>query len=175
LVLTPIAARAHSEIESTRPREGARILKVPSVVVVEVTQEAADARLTVTDGCGEKVSKKTAIKGETISVPLRDAEPGRWRVRFQSVSALDDDIVEDSFAFQVKGKRDCSDDEDEPKASPSPPPSPSDDDAGATEDGGQATGATDDNGGSTLVLPIAIVAVAVVLTAGLLIRRRNSG
>jgi hypothetical protein len=70
-----------------------------------------NGKLTVRDGCGRVVSGGSDVADAVISADIGSAQPGRWRVQFDFVSATDGHRYGDSYSFAVRGKRDCREEE----------------------------------------------------------------
>jgi len=100
----------------------------------------------VEDGCGTDVVTTAEVNEKRAVAELASGEPGRWRVDYRVVSAVDGHPTDDRFSFRVAGKPDCSD----PDAAP-PPRKDAED--------GSATAIIVGLGGATVLL----VGVALVL------------
>jgi methionine-rich copper-binding protein CopC len=102
-------ASAHGLLKHATPDRGARVARVPRVVSVTLTQPPLpDGRLIVRDGCGRVVSGDSEVDDDTITAAVRLAQPGKWRVRFDFVSAADGHRYARSYAFTVAGRKDCT-------------------------------------------------------------------
>ncbi len=166
--VAPTAAWAHSEVESSRPAEGAKLTATPRTVSVTLTEAPSDARHQVRDGCGRQVAHKTKISGRrAVAAVTGTAEPGKWSVRFQAVSA-DDHITNDTFSFTVRGKPHCSTNKHASDEGGQDNGSSQDHTNGAGSAGGQV--ATSDQGSGTPTVAI-IAGAAIVVAAALGLRR----
>jgi methionine-rich copper-binding protein CopC len=102
-------AGAHGLLKSATPAPNARVESTPQVVSVTLTQPPLpNGRLIVRDGCGRIVSANSNVEDDTITSAVRSAEPGKWRVRFDFVSAADGHRYARSYSFTVAGRRDCT-------------------------------------------------------------------
>ncbi len=102
-------ALAHAELKSSNPRRGASLSRPPQDVVIDFTEPpTASANVVVTDGCKRDVAGEIVTEATELRASLDDGEPGKWRVRFDVVSALDGHPTSDSFTFEVQGEPDCS-------------------------------------------------------------------
>ena len=110
---TPLPAVAHGLLKNANPAPDVGVGRVPKVVSVTLTQPPMpNGELTVRDGCGSVVSQDSNVDGDTITADLDSGQPGRWRVRFDFVSATDGHRYGSSYSFTVKGKRDCAQEDD---------------------------------------------------------------
>ena len=170
--LSPTAAWAHGELESSRPDEGAKLNSSPRSVSVTLTESPSDARLQVRDGCGQQVARKTKISGRQVLAAIKGtAEPGKWSARFQAVSAEDDHITKDTFSFTVRGARHCSTEKQASDGEGQDNGSSNTETKGAgsaTGGGGQAS--TTDGGSGTPTLAI-VAGAAIVVAAAVGLRR----
>lgn len=164
LTLASAPAGAHGEIEGTDPAEGATLPRAPRSVAMTFSEApTAQAVLKVVDGCKRKVSQGVDVTDATATVRVATGQPGKWRVSYRVISALDGHLTHGAYTFTVAGKKDCTPDE-KPTKGPSAEPTraaPPDDE----EDGG---------GSGAPVVPIALGAVALVAVA-LIARRSGSG
>ena len=112
LSLMPLAA-AHGLLKDANPAPDAGVGRVPEVVSVTLTQPPMpNGELTVRDGCGRVVSQDSSVDGDTITADMDSSQPGRWRVRFDFVSATDGHRYGSSYSFTVEGERDCAQEDD---------------------------------------------------------------
>jgi MYXO-CTERM domain-containing protein len=175
LLLVPGTALAHSEITSTSPEQGARVKSVPERVAVRFSEPPSDARITVTDGCGDKVGRRRVISGSTVRTRIPEAASGRWKVVVKTISSEDEHLATDRFGFTVAGRPRCGGE----SAGGNEPAVGQSHDRAAT--GGQDDGARDSpssgvSNPSSSEPMLAIVAGVVVAAgaAGLLLRRRRT-
>jgi len=174
LLLVPATAHAHSEITSTSPEQGARMRRAPDRVVVRFSQPPSDARIIVTDGCGDNVGRRRAIFGFTVKTRISRGASGRWKVVVKTISNEDEHLATDRFGFRVAGRARCG---DEATGGDGPPAEESDDQAAPGSRGGDGVAEPSSGGG---VEPagfgpiLAVVAAAVAAgAAALLIRRKR--
>ena len=164
VVTTP--ARAHSELESSRPAADATVKKAPDHLVLRFSETPAkDSVVTVADRCTEDLVGDSFVAGQSFHVQLDGGTGGRYRVTYALVSAEDGHATKGNFAFTVKGPADCSaDDADERDG-------PADDAAGDNDDpGDEAAPDTDpasDDEGSSPIVPIVLGGLGLIVLAGL--------
>ena len=114
LALSAVAlpTKAHGLLKDANPEPDANLARVPRAVSVTLTQPPMpNGKLTVRDGCGRVVSGASDVDDDVISADIASAQPGRWRVQFDFVSATDGHRYGDSYSFAVRGKRDCREEE----------------------------------------------------------------
>lgn len=161
-------AAAHGEKVKTDPQEGTDLKTTPGTVSVTLSEPpTAQAKLQVVDGCGRQVVRAVKVQGSDIVASVSDAQPGRWKASFRAISSVDGHESQDTWAFAVDGKKDCSKDETAGDGETV------DDDQ--IEQGTEATGDTApaDEGSGFPVVPVAIGA-AGLLAAAFLVRRSTS-
>jgi methionine-rich copper-binding protein CopC len=113
LSLMPLPAAAHGLLKDANPAPDVGLKRVPKAVSVTLTQPPMpNGELTVRDGCGRVVSQDSNVDGDTITAEMDSAQPGRWRVRFDFVSATDGHRYGSSYSFTVKGERNCAQEDD---------------------------------------------------------------
>jgi methionine-rich copper-binding protein CopC len=173
LPFLPETAVAHSEITSTVPEQGARVTSVPDRIVVRFSEPPSDARIIVTDGCGEKVGRRRVISGSTVKTRVPEAAAGRWKVVVKTISSKDEHLATDRFGFSVAGKPRCG------AAAGSRPPAEESQDrvaGGAGDDAARGSPSSDVSNPSSSAPVLAIVAGVVVAAGatGLLFRRRRT-
>jgi methionine-rich copper-binding protein CopC len=103
-------ALGHADVEETTPSMNSRVAKPPrEVKLVLAEPPGPGSTLRVKDGCRTNVVEDVvANQGESIlSAALARGEPGRWQVRFQSISAVDGHLVRGAYKFTVAGKHRC--------------------------------------------------------------------
>lgn len=102
-------ARAHAELESSSPAAQSRVDVAPKRVALEFTEPPTDEGvLRIRDGCRRNVTETARVSGKSLRANIGFAQPGAWRVRYTVVSKVDGHVTRGTFAFRVKGKRDCS-------------------------------------------------------------------
>lgn len=161
-----VPALGHADVEEMTPAANSRVGKPPrEVKLVLAEPPGPGSTLRVRDGCRANVVEDvTADEDESIlSAALARGEPGRWRVGFQSVSAVDGHLVRGSFKFTVAGRRRCGEDKDKG-------------DVGSNRRGPQAgdtRGDSDESDDSSLpAVPLALGTAALVGIA--LVARRST-
>ena len=103
LLLATGDAYAHAMLDHAEPRVGNKISTAPRAVTLWFTQklEPAFSNITVTNSKGERVDVgKTHVSGNQMSVSLRSAGTGTYRVNWRVLS-VDTHRTEGSFTFQV--------------------------------------------------------------------------
>jgi copper resistance protein C len=103
LLLAMGEASAHAMLDHAEPRVGNKVATAPREVTLWFTQkvEAAFSTITVTDPSGQRVdSGKTRVSGNQMSVSLRGAGAGTYRVTWRVLS-VDTHATDGSFTFQV--------------------------------------------------------------------------
>jgi methionine-rich copper-binding protein CopC len=158
-------ALGHADVEEMTPSANSRVRKSPrEVKLVLAEPPGPGSTLQVRDGCRANVVEDVvADEGESIlSAALARGEPGRWRVRFQSISAVDGHLVRGGFKFTVAGKHRCGEGKNKG-------------DGGTTRQGqaGDLPRDSDESGSSSLpVVPLALGTAALVGIA--LVARRST-
>ncbi|MGH2817652.1 MAG: copper resistance CopC family protein [Actinomycetota bacterium] len=155
-------AWGHADVRETTPTANSRVGKPPRVVKLVLAEPPGPgSALRVRDGCGGNVVEDVVASEveSTLSAALQRGEPGRWRVRFESVSATDGHLVRGGFKFRVAGKHRC---ENERKVA-----------RGQNRQGPPGVDLRDDEGGTSLpIVPLALGTVALVGIA--LVARRST-
>jgi copper resistance protein C len=173
LLLAPIRAEAHSELEASKPADGSTVNKPPDHIVLTFSEEPTqDSVVKVMDGCSKNLADDSFVAGNKFHVQIVDGTGGDYLVEYSLISAEDGHATKGSFTFSVKGEVDCSKDEpaDDKKDD-------SKDDAD-TADQDQASGGTEptsDEGDSSspmmLILLGGLAAIVIAVIARLATRR----
>jgi copper resistance protein C len=162
LGLATSVASAHGVMESSNPAAGSSVRRVPKTVSISLTESpGAGTTVNVNDGCDRNVVAQVRRAGDSLNIGIGKAEPGRWKVRFRVVSAVDGHSTRGNFRFKVQGKPDCR----KPTRAEGTP----EDQVGGGEDTQIANDLSDDEGDFPIV-PFAIGSI-VIVGAALLIRR----
>lgn len=158
-------AGAHGEIQGTDPEPQSRVRRAPRSVAVTFTEApTAQAVLKVTDGCKRDVGQGVDVTDATATVQVATGQPGKWKVSYRVISALDGHLTRGGYTFTVAGKRDCTPDE-----------KPTDDPGDGSTEAAPPEEDVDEPGGSGApVVPIALGAAALIAIA-LVVRRSGSG
>lgn len=143
---TAAPASAHAVLSRSTPPRGASVDSVPAEIAMRFTEPpTTDANVVVTDGCRRDVVGGIEVLNAKLTATIANGQPGRWRVRYELVSAVDGHPTSGSFSFRVQGDKNC-------------------DEAPPTIAGGDRTRNDDDGGslipwliGSGLVIVAAIV------------------
>lgn len=156
LCLVPTApASAHAERSASTPDDGERLEAPPTTLDIRFTEPPiGDANFEVLDGCQRDVVEDLEVQGTEITATLAQGQPGGWSVRTHVVSGIDGHATKDRWRFQVAGRPDC-----EAEQEPRP---------------GAASGESEDEGGTLLLLVFAAVTLGVIGLA-LVLRRTGSG
>jgi methionine-rich copper-binding protein CopC len=164
LGLAGSGASAHGLLESSDPRAGSTVRTVPKSVSVALTEAPGPGTsAAVSDGCDRDVEAGLQREENVLKIGIGDAQPGRWKVRFRVVSAVDGHATRGNFGFKVRGKADCS--------QPTPDDSP-EDQVGGGEDTQIANDQEDES--EFPVIPFAIGSLVIVGVA-FLIRSLSGG
>ncbi len=158
-------AAAHGDIQGTDPEELATVRRAPQSVAITFTEApTAQAILNVRDGCRRDVTQGIEVVDATATARVAVGQPGRWRVSYRVVSALDGHESKGFYTFTVAGRKDCT--PDDPAATDAP---------GEADGRGAATPEREDvTGSSPPVVPIAFGALAVIVLA-FIVRRSGTG
>ena len=157
-------AAAHGDIQATDPEELAALRRAPRSVAITFTEApTTQAVLKVSDGCKRDVTQGIEVANATATARVAVGQPGRWRVSYRVISALDGHESKGFYTFTVAGRKDCT--PDEPPATQTP--------------GGAAAATTtpegeDLTGSGAPVVPIAFGALAVIVLA-FIVRRSGTG
>ena len=103
LLLATAGASAHALLDHAEPRVGNTIAAPPREVTLWFTQklEPAFSSITVTNAAGQRVDTgKVSVSGSQMSVSLRAAGSGTYRVNWQVLS-VDAHRTNGNFTFQV--------------------------------------------------------------------------
>jgi methionine-rich copper-binding protein CopC len=104
-------AWGHADVKEATPTANSRVGKPPrEVKLVLAEAPGPGSTLQVTDGCDANVVEDVVASEDTstLTAGLARGAPGRWRVRFASVSAVDGHLVRGGFKFTVAGKPRCN-------------------------------------------------------------------
>ncbi len=108
-VLTASGALGHGAIRDSSPAAGTVVTKAPKEVTLILAEPAGPgSTLVVLDGCGVEVSRGESIQRELYSTAIDGGQPGTWKVRMRSISAVDGHAVTAQFSFKVAGSNDCT-------------------------------------------------------------------
>ena len=166
LALWASPAGAHGDLQSTIPEKGSKLEKVPDHLIINFTEAPTKQSLvSVKDGCKDEVVDELQFDGNVAHVFLSKGQPGKWKVSYKVVSAIDGHRTNGSYSLDVTGQADCSannggSDPDDKGAGPGP--NAADPDNG--EDGDES---------SFPVVPVVIGSLGLVALA--LVARRLSG
>lgn len=157
-------AAAHGDVQATNPAPVSSVRRAPRSVAVTFTEAPTrQAVLEVTDGCKRNVGQGVEVDGVTATVRVATGQPGKWRVSYNVISAVDGHETRGGYAFTVAGGKDCT--PDEATAAP-------DDDS--TQAGAPAQDLLpDEEGSGPPLVPIALGAAALIAVA-LFLRRSGS-
>lgn len=103
-------AWGHAALQSSDPENEARLDAAPPSVIVNYAEPPTKASVfQVFDGCNSDVASDVTILNDTIEATVADGQPGRWRVEWRVISAVDGHLTTDAVAFRVDGEPDCTD------------------------------------------------------------------
>lgn len=155
-------AAAHGDIQATDPAPQSSVRRAPRSVAVTFTEAPTrQAVLEVTDGCKRNVGQGVEVSGATATIRVATGQPGKWRVSYNVISAVDGHQTRGGYAFTVAGKKDCT--PDDPTAKPGDDPT-------------QAAPPVDreePEGSGAPIVPIAL-GVAALIGVALFLRRSGS-
>jgi methionine-rich copper-binding protein CopC len=155
-------AWGHGKEIKTDPKRNAELQRPPAAVSIELTEAATpDAVMEVMDGCNTNVATHIAVSGETITAHLEKGKPGRFKVHWNVISAVDGHPTDGSYSFTVAGKRDCSTD----TASDGDAGGGGNGEAGDEADGdaaGAPTSSESNDDSSFPIVPVALGALGVI-------------
>lgn len=163
LLLVAAPASAHGDLVRAYPQPDSALRQVPNHLRLTFGEPPSKASsVVVADGCGTDVVGQAALDDKTIHLFLAAAEPGRWSVRWRTVSKLDGHEESGTYALTVRGDPDCGTNPDDDPPTPVADESPTiaAPDEPTAPDGGSAA-------------PIVLIAVGGIALAGiaLLVRR----
>jgi methionine-rich copper-binding protein CopC len=122
----------HGVLDSSLPRQGARLKKPPRHVRLTFTEAPTrQTSVKVRDGCGDDVVGSIVVAGDDAHVGLIKGQPGRYRVSFRVISSVDGHATKGRMSFVVAGERDCSNEPDDKETQAAPPPAETEDEGGA--------------------------------------------
>lgn len=108
LSLAPSPAAGHAVLTRSTPGAKARVSSVPAEIALRFTEPPTrDAVVTITDGCDREVGGEVDVLNAELTTTTVGAQPGRWTVAYQVVSAVDGHPTSGSFSFRVRGAADC--------------------------------------------------------------------
>jgi methionine-rich copper-binding protein CopC len=108
LAVADSVASAHGVLLSSSPLAGSSLDQVPENVAVSFSEAPGPGTaVQVSDGCDRNVASPALSQGAVVDIGIEEAEPGRWKVRFRVVSAVDGHSTRGNFAFKVRGNADC--------------------------------------------------------------------
>jgi copper resistance protein C len=142
---------AHANLDTSDPAKDARLAQAPSAMTLRFTQGLKPAgsfvQVVAADGVN-RVSSFTfdPADAKVMRATLQPLQPGVYTVKYQSLSADDDDYHEGTYRFTV-----LNPDGTEPGAAPSP---------------GQALAGREDDGTSITTI-LAIGGAAILVSAAL--------
>lgn len=105
LVLWPAPAAAHPVLVNSEPREGARVVEPPDVVVLEFSEPVTVIEVTVIGPDGEDAAQDSAPEeadGTVRQAVGRFPDQGSYTVRYQVISQ-DDHTVTGEVTFDYAG------------------------------------------------------------------------
>ncbi len=159
-------AFAHGDLHGTVPEKGSTLARAPDHLIINFTEPPAEQSVvSVTDGCSDEVIDELEFDGKAAHVFLSKGQPGKWKVSYKVVSAVDGHRTNGSYALKVTGKRECS-------GTGGAPDGPDKDGSGPGPQAGE-DGDPDEEESSFPVVPVALGSLGLVALA--LVARRLSG
>jgi methionine-rich copper-binding protein CopC len=155
-------ASAHANLDHSEPAADARLVQAPQTLSLYFTQtlNPSGSWINLEDSAGKVTPLAAQVDSADTKVmraPLPRLAPGAYTVRWQSLSADDDDYADGSFRFVVLN--------------------PDGSDPGATSD--KSSSDSDDSGGAGLgMIGLGVALVVAVVAAIALVKRlkgRRSG
>ncbi|MDQ4142793.1 MAG: copper resistance protein CopC [Actinomycetota bacterium] len=167
MALTPVTALAHGDLQSTIPEAGSKSKKPLDHIIINFTEPPTNNSVVrVKDGCDRQIVEELDFEDKAAHVYLSKGQPGKWRVSYDVVSAVDGHKSDGSYSLTVAGKADCS----QKSNGNGGRADPADE---ATGPGPQAGGGGGEDESSFPVVPVALGSVGVIALA--LLARRLSG
>ena len=109
VLVVALPALGHGDFESARPGPGSDLATPPSRLAITLTEPPAPGTvLRVFDGCGRDLVAAPSRSDRVIETRLAQGQPGRWRVQYRAISAVDGHSTRGSYRFTVRGRRDCT-------------------------------------------------------------------
>lgn len=166
LLLGASSALAHGDYIDSSPQPDEVLGEVPAEITVTLSEPpTSDSRIVAKDPCGDMVDAVSVSNNDIIAAVSPEAHPGEWRIKWESISAVDGHSTSGTFKFTVTGDADCSE-EPLPEAT-SPETVPEDEDASAVND-------VDDDPDSSFPTVPAILGGVALVGLGALGRRFGS-
>jgi copper resistance protein C len=101
LIALPSAVAAHSELVTATPEDGATVPAGPIDIIGTFSEELApNSHMDVRDASGTVVGQ-AAIDEKTMRIGLEGLQPGRYSVRWTTVTADDNGVLRGSWSFTV--------------------------------------------------------------------------
>lgn len=100
----------HAALQGSDPEHGARLDETPPSAIVTYAEPPTTASVFhVFDGCSSDVASDVTVLNDTIEATIDEGQPGRWRVEWRVISAVDGHLTTDGVSFRVSGEPDCTD------------------------------------------------------------------
>jgi methionine-rich copper-binding protein CopC len=94
-------AWGHAALQDSDPGQGARLDAVPPSVIVTYAEPPTNASVFhVFDGCNSDVASDVTVLNDTIEATTDAGQPGRWRVEWRVISAVDGHLTTDAVTFR---------------------------------------------------------------------------
>ena len=152
------SALAHGDYVDSSPKPDEVLDAAPAEITVTLSEPPTkDSSIVAKDPCGNTVESVSVSNHDIIAVVSPEAQPGEWRIKWETISAVDGHSTTGTFKFSVSGEADCTEEEE-------PLPEPSDSPETGPEDDDDATTATSDDtdDGSFPFVPVVLGGVALV-------------
>lgn len=156
VLLGASSALAHGDYVDSSPKPDEVLDAPPAEITVTLTEPPTkDSTIVAKDPCGNTVESVSVSNNDIIAVISPEAHPGDWRIKWETISAVDGHSTSDTFKFSVTGTADCTEEEPLPeKTTPETEPEDETDETVATTD------ETDDD--SFPFVPVVLGGVAIV-------------
>ncbi|MPZ69993.1 MAG: hypothetical protein GEU71_10760 [Actinobacteria bacterium] len=167
VLLGASSALAHGDYVDSSPKPDEVLDAVPAEITVTLSEPPTkDSSIVAKDPCGNTVESVSVSNNDIIAVVSPEAHPGDWRIKWETISAVDGHSTTGTFKFSVTGDADCT--EEEPLPEPTTPETGPEDDTDDTS----ATDAESDDDGFPFV-PVVLGGV-VLIALGAVGRRFGS-
>ncbi len=169
LLVPALPAAAHDELVSTDPAAGATLQSLPAQITfsysADILTDAGATVIEVTDSSGASLANGApTVSGAEVTQALAGPASGTVTVKWRVVSS-DGHPIDGDFAFTVPAAAPTTTATATPTASASPTPAESASASAPTED----TAAPTENTSETSPLPWILLAVLLVVVAGVLV------
>lgn len=177
LLVLPMTAHAHSVLESSTPAEGAVVAEPIEQVVLDFSAgiEQGSAMTMTMDGTAVDFSEVAVMEDQLVGTPAQELEDGSYVVEYDVLSE-DGHPIQGSLAFELQANEEEEAAQEEPAEEAAEPEA---DETEATESTDMEQAAASDSeapseqGGSSMTLIIAGIAIILLVAAVVLMRRKR--